>query len=53
MKMGAVLESLMAPTFTVVSAQEGVYMKKTKVRLRNPIETFFCNHFTHLRQSKF
>jgi hypothetical protein len=38
MKMGAVLESLRTPTFTVVIAQEGMGREKDKRRLNNRIK---------------
>jgi hypothetical protein len=39
MKMGAVLESLRAPTFTVVTAQEGVEKEKEKRSPHKKIKT--------------
>jgi hypothetical protein len=41
MKIGAVLESLRAPTFTVVNAQEEMGKKKEKRRPHKTIKTMF------------
>jgi hypothetical protein len=41
MKIGAVLESLRAPTFTVVNAQEGMDGRKEKRRPHKTIKMMF------------